>query len=134
MVRRRLAREMVLKVLFQMDLGKIEMDLALQTVLEEEENGWVREFVRSLVKGTVEHQERIDQLIEQFAKDWTLERMAAVDRNLLRLAIYEILYIPDIPSAVSINEAVELAKVYGSRESSKFVNGILGNLVRNPVE
>ena len=81
-------------------------------------------------KDTPVEQEKIDQLIEQYSKDWKLDRMAAVDRNLLRLAIYEILYMPDIPSAVSINEAVELAKIYGSDESAKFVNGILGNLVR----
>lgn len=129
-MKRRLARELVLKILFQIDLGKVDTALALETVLEEEDNTWVKEFVRSLVRGTEEHQERIDQLIEQYSKDWKLDRMAAVDRNLLRLAIYEILYMSDIPSAVSINEAVELAKVYGSDESAKFVNGILGNLVR----
>ncbi|MGM9570599.1 MAG: transcription antitermination factor NusB [bacterium] len=129
-MKRRLARELVLKTLFQIDLGKVDTALALETVLEEEDNTWIKEFVRSLVKGTGEHQEKIDQLIEQYSTDWKLDRMAAVDRNLLRLAIYEILYMPDIPSAVSINEAVELAKVYGSDESAKFVNGILGNLVR----
>lgn len=129
-MKRRLARELVLKTLFQIDLGKVDTALALETVLEEEDNTWIKEFVRSLVRGTGEHQEKIDQLIEQYSTDWKLDRMAAVDRNLLRLAIYEILYMPDIPSAVSINEAVELAKVYGSDESAKFVNGILGNLVR----
>lgn len=129
-MKRRLARELVLKILFQIDLGKVDTALALETVLEEEDNTWIKEFVRSLVRGTEEHQEKIDQLIEQYSKDWKLDRMAAVDRNLLRLAIYEILYMPDIPSAVSINEAVELAKIYGSDESAKFVNGILGNLVR----
>ena len=129
-MKRRLARELVLKTLFQIDLGKVDTALALETVLEEEDNTWIKEFVRSLVRGTEEHQEKIDQLIEQYSKDWKLDRMAAVDRNLLRLAIYEILYMPDIPSAVSINEAVELAKIYGSDESAKFVNGILGNLVR----
>ena len=129
-MKRRLARELVLKTLFQIDLGKVDTALALETVLEEEDNTWIKEFVRSLVRGTGEHQEKIDQLIEQYSTDWKLDRMAAVDRNLLRLAIYEILYMPDIPSAVSINEAVELAKIYGSDESAKFVNGILGNLVR----
>lgn len=129
-MKRRLARELVLKILFQIDLCKVDTALALETVLEEEDNTWIKEFVRSLVKGTEEHQERIDQLLEEYSTDWKLDRMAVVDRNLLRLAVYEILYMPDIPSAVSINEAVELAKIYGSDESAKFVNGILGNLVR----
>lgn len=134
MVRRRLAREMVLKVLFQIDVGKVDLDLALETVLEEEESCWVKDFVRSLARGTMENLQKIDEMINRFAREWTVDRMAAVDRNILRLAVYEILFLDDIPSAVSINEAVELAKIYGTEESSKFINGILGNVVRNVLE
>lgn len=130
-MKRRLAREMVLKVLFQLDIGNVDLDVALENVLEEEESCRVRDFVRTLVKGTVDNLPKIDQVINQFAHDWTVDRMAGVDRNLLRLAVYEVLFVDDIPSAVSINEAVELAKVYGTEESSKFINGILGNVVRN---
>jgi len=130
-VRRRLAREMVLKVLFQLDLGKTDLDIALENVLEEEESCRVKDFVRSLVKGTIDSLPKIDEVINRFAHEWTVDRMAAVDRNLLRLAVYEIMFLDDIPSAVSINEAVELAKVYGTEESSKFINGILGNIVRS---
>jgi len=131
MVRRRLAREMVLKVLFQIDIGKVDVDLALETILEEEESCWVKEFVRSLVRGTIDNLDKIDEMINRFAREWTVDRMAGVDRNVLRLAVYEVLFLDDIPSAVSINEAVELAKIYGTEESSKFINGILGNIVRN---
>lgn len=130
-MRRRLAREMVLKVLFQLDLGKTDLDIALENVLEEEESCRVKDFVRSLVKGTIDSLPKIDEVINRFAHEWTVDRMAAVDRNLLRLAVYEIMFLDDIPSAVSINEAVELAKVYGTEESSKFINGILGNIVRS---
>lgn len=130
-MKRRLAREMVLKVLFQVDIGKIELDVALENILEEEESNRVKEFVRTLVNGTMENLEKIDEVINQFAHEWTIDRMAGVDRNILRLASYEILFVDDIPSAVSINEAVELAKIYGAEESAKFINGILGNIVRN---
>lgn len=133
-MRRRLAREMVLKTLFQVDIGKVEVEMALETVLEEEESGWVKDFVRSLVRGTMDNLAKIDETINNFAREWTVERMAGVDRNILRLAVYEVLFVNDIPSAVSINEAVELAKIYGTEESAKFINGILGNLVRNALE
>lgn len=133
-MRRRLAREMVLKTLFQLDIGKVDLDLALETVLEDEESGWVKEFVRSLVKGTLENANKIDQTINGFAHGWTIDRMAGVDRNILRLAVYEIMFLDEIPSAVSINEAVELAKIYGTEESPKFINGILGNLVKSVLE
>jgi len=133
-LRRRLAREMVLKTLFQVDIGKVEVEMALETVLEEEESGWVKDFVRSLVRGTMDNLAKIDETINNFAREWTVERMAGVDRNILRLAVYEVLFVNDIPSAVSINEAVELAKIYGTEESAKFINGILGNLVRNALE
>ena len=77
------------------------------------------------------HCREIDQLIAQYAKEWSLDRMANVDRNILRLAAYEILYEPDVPNSVAVDEAVELAKKYSTAESGKFVNGILGNVLRH---
>jgi len=88
-------------------------------------------FARDLVLGTLEHRCRIDSIIQKHARGWTLERMANVDRNILRLAVFEMLYLPDIPLSVTVDEAVELAKKYSTAESSRFVNGILGNLIRN---
>lgn len=88
----------------------------------------VPSYLVKLVEGVAAHQEELDTLIRQYSEHWRLERMAAVDRNLLRLALYELLYRPDIPTKVVINEAVELAKRYGSDESGAFVNGILDRI------
>ena len=82
-------------------------------------------YLGELVAGVAAHQEELDALIGRYSEHWRLERMAVVDRNLLRLAVYELLYLPEIPPKVVINEAVELAKRYGSEDSGGFVNGIL---------
>jgi transcription antitermination protein NusB len=124
---RRLAREVIFRALFQVDIGKCRTEQAIMTALEgfrfsdEEE-----QFIRELVAGTAEKLEELDRLIEKHLVKWELSRISAVDRNLLRLALYEILYRPDIPPAVSINEALELAKKYGSTgEAVGFINGVL---------
>lgn len=85
-------------------------------------------FCRHVLAGVEEHQEAIDAEIERLSQNWTLSRMPLVDRNILRLAAYEIMFDPEIPASVTINEAVEMAKVYGGEDSSKFVNGILGRM------
>jgi len=134
---RRLARETALQVLFQRDLTKEPMNTA------EEVQRWAAEFVvpepsrnfaRELVDGTIAHQDEIDQMIDSFAQDWTIKRMAKVDRNVMRLATYEILFRSDIPGRVSLNEAIELAKRFGGEESAKFVNGILDRIVDNAMK
>ena len=78
-----------------------------------------------------EHQERIDSLISQFAENWRLDRMAAIDRNILRIGAYEMLFCPEIPGRVAINEALELAKRYSTAQSSRFVNGILDRILQS---
>ena len=129
---RRLARETALQVLFQRDYTK-ESLITVEAVQR-----WAAEFVvpeasipfaQELVDGTIAHQDEIDQTIAAFAQDWTISRMANVDRNVMRLATYEILFRPDIPGRVSLNEAIELAKRFGGEESAKFVNGILDRVV-----
>jgi N utilization substance protein B len=85
----------------------------------------VKDFANSLVKGTYENLARIDGLISKYAEHWEIKRMAVIDRNILRMGIFELLYMDDIPPKVSINEAIELAKKYGDIDSGKFVNGIL---------
>jgi len=129
---RRLARETALQVLFQRDLTKETL------ITAEIVDCWAAEFVvpevsrpfaQGLVDGTIAHQKEIDQTIASFAQDWTISRMANVDRNVMRLATYEILFCPDIPGRVSLNEAIELAKRFGGEESAKFVNGILDRVV-----
>lgn len=92
------------------------------------EEAAVRLFAEPLIRGTLEHRERIDAEIIKYAKNWDLQRMAVVDRNILRLAAYEMLYREDIPPVVSINEAVDIAKRFSTDESGKFVNGILDKI------
>lgn len=118
--------------MFQIDftekkLGRRELD---EFWSDKKENREIREFAEELVKGTLEKLEDIDALIEQLAENWILGRMAAVDRNILRFAAFEILYRRDIPSAVTINEALEIAKKYSSSESAPFLNGVLDRLAK----
>ncbi|HHU30714.1 MAG: transcription antitermination factor NusB [Bacillota bacterium] len=129
---RRLAREIAFKTLFQLDLGKNEIEPTLSGLLAE--SGISREnavFARELVNGTAEALAEIDRAISQYLQKWQLERLAAADRNILRLAAYELLYRPDIPAVVSINEALELGKLYHSEEAAKFLNGVLDKLARD---
>jgi N utilization substance protein B len=129
MTTRHQAREAALGVLFQVDLGKSDVGDALDPVRAQ---GWPRDdwtLIEQLVRGTRRHVEDIDALIRGVAEHWTLERMATVDRNVLRMAIFELQY-TDTPVGVIINEAVELAKQYSTVESGRFVNGMLGRIVR----
>ena len=131
-MKRRRAREAALQVLFQMDLGKLSLDEALATVATPEWSGEDRKLVLTLARGTREHLTQIDALIARVAEHWTLERMATVDRNILRMAVCELQY-TDTPRGAVINEAVELAKRYSTEESGRFVNGLLGQIVRSGV-
>ncbi|MFZ5753863.1 MAG: transcription antitermination factor NusB, partial [Bacillota bacterium] len=90
-----------------------------------------KNFALYLINGVVAHLAEIDKIIRQFAVEWELERMATVDRNIMRLALFEILYSDNVPEAVATNEAIELAKSYGSEESARFTNGILGNIIKH---
>lgn len=128
---RRMAREWALRALYQVEVGHKGYEEALQEVLSvadlDEKNA---AFVRDLVQGTLEYrQSRIDPLLQRFSRDWSLERLAVLDRNILRLATYELLFHPETSVAVIVNEAVELAKKYSTSESGRFVNGILGAIV-----
>jgi N utilization substance protein B len=129
---RRTSREIAVRALFQIDVGRCSASEALDQLLDEERySSETLDFARSLVLGVGRQRIRIDGAIEQYAKGWTLERMANVDRNILRLAVFELFYLPDIPPSVTVDEAVELAKRYSAAESGRFINGILGNVVRN---
>jgi N utilization substance protein B len=128
---RHIARELAFKILFQTDVGRNPWQEVLpRTIAENNLPEKTRVFLEQLVKGTVQQLKLIDAEIVKYAQDWKLERMANTDRNILRMAIYEIKFIQEIPPGVTINEAVELAKRYGDEESGKFVNGILGNMAR----
>ncbi len=131
-MKRRQAREYALQLLFQLDIRKEKPTAALfkRFWAAEEPEDEVRKFAEEAVRGTFKHLRTINGKILACAKNWTLERMAAVDRNVLRLAAYEILYRMDIPPSVTINEAIELAKKFGTDESGAFVNGILDSVAR----
>jgi N utilization substance protein B len=133
---RHLGRELALLWLYQVDVGQVSVDETLaqapegiEELADLEEEGIV--FAQLLVRGIRDDRPRIDQAIAQYARGWSLERMAAIERNVLRIALFEILDLPDIPTSVSADEAVEIAKKYGAEESGKFVNGILGAYLRN---
>ncbi len=131
-MKRRKAREHALQLLFQLDMRK---DKPSAFILK---NYWaeynpddeIKAFAEEIVKGTLKHVAAIDKLIRRCAKNWSLDRMAVVDRNVLRMAVYEILYRLEIPTSVTINEAIEIAKKFGTDESGAFVNGILDRVAR----
>lgn len=151
MGKRREARERAVQFLFQWDLNPSDnLDEALAQFWESQRSAaladeqgkahWgqpvalppptpeeleLRQFAEPLIRGVLAHRAELDAAIERYAKNWDLHRMAVVDRNVLRLAMYEMLYREDIPPVVSINEAVDIAKKYSTQDSGKFVNGIL---------
>jgi len=126
---RRLAREYALQILYAIDVCKLEVEEAQQSFWEGHKSGKkVLEFATALVEGTLKNLPQIDSLIVKHARNWDIHRMASIDRNILRQASFEILYLPDIPINVIINEAIELAKKYSTEESGKFVNGILDKI------
>ena len=135
---RRISREVALQALFQIDFAGGEAESAIEAALAEhtelcaeKAREYVRNYANALVGGVLTNKENIDAELSKFAVDWTVERMPATDRNILRVAVYEMLYaVPAIAPGVAINEAVEVAKTYGTEESSRFINGILGKLVK----
>src|SRR3990170_6936191 len=126
---RRKARELALQILFQYDLTKGECNTD-EFFKDKEIEDDTKEFAIRLKDAVIAHLEEIDAIIKKKTKGWTLKRMAVVDRNVLRFAICEMMYFPDIPPKVTINEAIEIAKKYGSEDSGQFVNGILDSIYK----
>ena len=127
--KRRKARIAALKTLFEVDSVDHSPDHILERQLEEHSlPNDAAEFARHLVRGVMENYERLDEVIRKNAPAWPLEQVAAVDRNILRLAIYEIVIDNRVPMRAAINEAIELAKEFGGEASPKFVNGVLGSV------
>ncbi|WP_246944596.1 transcription antitermination factor NusB [Bacillus pinisoli] len=122
---RRQAREKALQVLFHLDLNEQEPQIAISNVLEEEATD---SFLEELVFGTTSHKEEIDTIIKGNLENWTIERIGNVDRAILRIAIYEMKFASSIPTNVSMNEAIELAKTFGDDDSSKFINSVLSKV------
>ncbi|MGO9952838.1 MAG: transcription antitermination factor NusB [Dissulfurispiraceae bacterium] len=141
MTKRRKAREYALQFLYGIDLVALEpVEQKKHDIFRDLDEFWVgagendpdvKAFAESLIKGTIEHLEDIDPLIQKAVDKWTLLRMAAIDRNIIRQAAYEILFRDDIPDAVSINEALEIAKRFSTAESAAFINGILDKISKD---
>ena len=136
---RRKSRELALQVLYQLDITSQD---AIKTITQfrdlfskkKNKDG----FAERIVLGVLEHSQEIDRLIEQYSENWRLDRMSIIDRNILRMATFELLYREDIPPKVTLNEAIELGKRYGSEDSGSFINGILDRIqneaVRKPIQ
>ncbi len=129
MRKRTAARELALKLLYQYDLRGEEALEGMQALFKQDKaSPSVRLFARKIVKGCHLHWKGLSAAVQKVASNWTLSRMAAIDRNILRLCAWELLACPDTPPAVAINEAVDLAKKYSTAQSGAFVNGVLDSL------
>jgi transcription antitermination factor NusB len=135
MGKRRRARELAMQVLFALDLGFDDpydaFDLVTKNFKSDESD---RPFSRQLVLGVCEKREEVDRLIAQASRNWRIKRMSHVDRSILRLATFEILFMEDIPPKVSIDEAVEMGKKFGAENSGNFINGVLDNIYNSTVQ
>ena len=130
---RRKAREIALQALFQFDFTKNDDENLIEMLIKETKglNQQSILLTREIIKGTIANLEAIDATIKTVSNDWKIERMAAVDRNIVRMAVYELKFnSEDTAPKIIINEAIEIAKIFGSDESSRFVNGILGALIK----
>ncbi len=133
MANRHLARTVAMQSLFEWDFNnkQMEMDEVITNNLEQFAPGMEdTDFVRVLVKGVTDNIDEIDAVIVKTAPEWPIDQITVVDRNVLRLGIYELLFLKDVPPKVAINEAVEIAKKFGGENSGKFINGVLGTLFK----
>jgi len=129
---RRQSRELALQLLYQREHSQASLE-EMQEGFESWRgaDGSVQEFADELLRGTLDHREEIDELLTKQTAHWRLERLASVDRNILRLAMFELLYRPETPPAVVMDEAIEIAKKFGAEESARFVNGVLDGFVKS---
>ncbi|SEB69167.1 transcription antitermination factor NusB [Paenibacillus sp. GP183] len=140
-MKRRVAREIALQSLYQIEMNHVSPMDAVTSVIEEAENDNESElevadeklspdYIVELVEGTFTHKKEIDILLEEYLKGWQMDRLSRIDREVLRLAVYEMVYRDDVPPKVVVNEAIELSKHFGTEESGKFVNGVLGKMIK----
>ena len=128
---RRKSRELALQMLFQHDMSGNQPDMIIQTFEElQKSKPNTREFATKIFRGTVDNLETIDEMITAQADNWRLSRMAVVDRNIIRMCVYEFLHENDTPKLVIIDEGIEIAKKYGTQKSSQFINGILDGILK----
>ena len=128
---RRKARELALQMLFQHDMSGNTPDTIISTFEElQKSKANTRDFATKIFKGTVDHLPKIDEMITAQADNWRLSRMAVVDRNIIRMSIYELMHESDTPRLVVIDEAIEIGKKFGTQKSSQFINGILDGILK----
>ena len=128
---RRKSRELALQMLFQHDLSGNEPEMITSTFDDlQKSKPNTREFAVKIFQGTVDHLQEIDEMIQRQADNWRLSRMAVVDRNIIRMSVYEFLHEEDTPKLVIIDEAIEIAKKFGTQKSSQFINGILDGILK----
>lgn len=130
MIDRRRAREIALEILYQVEVGGSTADEVL-ALRQWERKQQIPDFTFRLVKGVSKNKTAIDRFIENSVENWKLERLSIIDKNIIRISIYEMIHEKDIPFSVSINESVELAKKFGTMDSGKFVNGVLGKIAQD---
>ncbi|MDI6809604.1 MAG: transcription antitermination factor NusB [Candidatus Eisenbacteria bacterium] len=131
MKKRRKARELAFRILYQAEISSGEpMSVANEVLSESEHEASIDSYTRELVRAFSEHARQIDEIISRTSKNWELGRMAATDRNVLRYSVAEILYLTEVPPKVAIDEAIEIARRFGTEDSGKFVNGILDSVAR----
>lgn len=132
MSKRRKSREHTLKILYRQDITNEDIEKILKSYWEENNiNSGITDFSERLAKGTVNNLEKIDAYIEKVSEHWPLDRMSVIDRNILRMSVQELLFMRDIPPKVTINEAIEIAKKFGTDDSADFVNGLLDKIKSN---
>src|SRR5690625_1382058 len=118
-------RKKAFQTLFQLDFNKEEVEIFINDISE----GYENTFYNRIISGVVNHLEKLDEMIEQNLEKWSIDRLAKVEKTIIRMAIYEIKFMEDIPKKVSINEAVELAKKFGDEQAGQFVNGVLAKFI-----
>ena len=132
MGKRRTARELALKFLYQREFNSNSPDAELNSFCDRANvSEEVQNFTQALIKNILFHKKEVDELLEKISANWTPDRMAVIDKNILRLGICELLFDPTTPPKVVINEAVEIAKKFGTEESPDFINGILGKVFKD---
>jgi len=131
---RRKARELVLEALYRVEVTQDDPDDVMKDIfLRREQNPEIREFSSRLFRTTTEHMKEIDALIAEYVENWDLSRMAMLDKNILRFAICELLYVKGIPVKVTLNEAIEIAKRYSTEDSGRFINGVIDRIAKERV-
>jgi len=135
-MRRRKGREIALQILYQKEIAQIPIKEAIKNYKEHfnVKNEEAFKFGEELANGVAENLNFIDEIIKKYTPSWPLERLNLTDKNILRLAIYEMFFRPDIPEIVSINEAIELSKLYGTDDSPAFINGVLDSIYKKEIK